>query len=97
MEGLGIGLIIPLLETLEEKAVSLSNSPNVNFFDQITFYIFNIFKIEKTTAALLIIIAFFYILKSFFNFLALAYIAKERGRLLLEIKKNTWPVCNIFY
>tara|TARA_Y100000389_G_scaffold203394_1_gene251677 strand:- start:230 stop:1933 length:1704 start_codon:yes stop_codon:yes gene_type:complete len=88
MEGLGIGLIIPLLETLEEKAVSLSNNPNINFFDQITFYIFNIFKIKKTTATLLIIIAFFFILKSFFNFLTLAYIAKERGRLLLEIKNN---------
>lgn len=88
MEGLGIGLIIPLLESFEEKGASLTNIESNNFFDQVTSYIFNALGITKTIVPLLSIIAFFYILKSFFNFLALAYIAKQRGRLLFEIKKN---------
>ena len=88
MEALGIGLIIPLLESFENQAASTSINQNYSIFDQVTFYILNVLGINKTISSLLIIIAFFYILKSFFNFLALAYIAKQRGRLLFEIKKN---------
>lgn len=88
MEALGIGLIIPLLESFENQAASTSINQNYSIFDQVTFYILNVLGIKKTISSLLIIIAFFYILKSFFNFLALAYIAKQRGRLLFEIKKN---------
>ena len=90
MEGLGIGLIMPLLESFENEAASLSPNQNDTIFDQATTYIFDGLGIKKTIAWLLIIIALFFILKSFFNFLALAYVAKERGRLLFEIKKNVF-------
>lgn len=90
MEGVGIGLIIPLLESFNDTNSILANSHEVNVFDQIVSYIFNLFGIKKKIATLLIIIAFFFILKSFLNFLVLAYVAKMRGRLLFEIKKNSF-------
>lgn len=88
MEGLGIGLILPLLDSVYENKVNLSGVNDQNIFSIITNYIFEIIGIKKTIAWLLVIISLFYVLKSFFNFLALAYIAKKRGSLLLEIKKK---------
>ena len=90
MEGVGIGLLIPLLESLGNTESSLPIAESEGALNQITSFIINGLGISGSIAFLLITVVIFFIMKAIFRFLALAYIGYLRGRLLFEIKTQTF-------
>jgi ABC-type bacteriocin/lantibiotic exporter with double-glycine peptidase domain len=88
MESIGIGLLIPLLETLGNTESSLPIAESEGAFNQITSFIINGLGISGSIVSLLITIVVLFIMKAIFRFLAMAYIGSLRGRLLFEIKTH---------
>lgn len=88
MEGVGIGLLIPLLESLGNTESSLPIAESEGALNQITSFIINGLGISGSIVSLLITVVIFFIMKAIFRFSALAYIGYLRGRLLFEIKTH---------
>jgi len=85
MEGIGIGLLVPLLEGLDSTE-SPTNLEDSDTLSQITSFILNQFGSDGSVESILVIIVVFFIMKFLFKFLALGYIGYLRGKLLFEIK-----------
>ncbi len=90
MESVGIGMLIPLLESISSINSDDINTKNYSFLGSISLNIIDWLKIEKTYSSLLIFICIFFILKALFRFLALALIGILRGKLLFEIKHRLY-------
>lgn len=90
MESVGIGMLIPLLESISSINSDDINTKNYSFLGSISLNIIDWLKIEKTYSSLLIFISIFFILKALFRFLALASIGILRGKLLFEIKHKLY-------
>ena len=86
-EGVGILMLLPLLQTLDSKG--LKSVESINDSDNLSLYLHQVisfFDVNKSIESILIVITLFFILKGVLSFSALSVNAYLKGKLLYKLK-----------
>ena len=89
LEGFGILMLLPLLQTIDANA---EIDKNENLINQILYGIINSLGLSESITSILIIISLAFILKGAITFLSLGFTAYLVGQLLKEIKMKLFSL-----